>query len=844
MIPIRGRAALLAALTATLLLSACDSSGNPFRPDPGGNGGNGGGNTTDTTAPTVTIVLPNATTPTIAVGDSVFVQARVADASGVRTVTVEGFAMRGSPELGTAQRVDRWTAKTVDLAALGRAVRDTTLSRFLNATVDSLPESGVFVVVTARDSAGNVGADTFQVAIGGPRMAVSQVNPTEIVRGGSTLTLRVQASDARDLLQNVTVQGAGAFTFQRVIAFAPVRAELDTTLVIPVPQSATGTVRVTGAATSGSNQTGSSVPFDVRIDPADLDVAAPRVTFQTTVAERVEQTDSFSVAVSAVDETRVDSVGVTVLAIRRSTPIPDTLRVYIGRGAVTGGTFRFGFDALGLSPVDTASVDLEVTAWARDPAGNCGAATTPNSAQQLPCVAGPQGARLTAGPGRLQRVYVARGRTLLRPNGTDVIADLVSDDNYVYLSNFTRNRLELLPLGGSEYGTPVPVGSAPWGLALGRNRDSLYVANSGGTNISVVPLGGPVLREAENRRLFPRNERLFGVLYSPEGDVSQVTLHDYSDRPQFLGQTSNGLLVYSTRPTPSAEDGTVRIYDPRKLRSEIFIGYVDRHTPGRAVVVNADSAFHLPPNGIQVCPRRRFGDTTDPECINGTIFGVRDSLVQLRLAPANASGGRYDTRLDIGADIDEVGLSDTTFVATSTDRRYVAVGEGVRTNARIPMFEALGDSLVLRGDVRDLISNTAERVIGLGINRDGTLGVARGNQAYFFNDTLRLQGTMESGAPTGGVAMHPQNANYPTSQVNRLSFVSGIEDGRPYIDVLDAFYFSPIKRIFLRDPVVGALVVAPRAPGDPANVNLRLYGLTTGGVLGLAITNQDLAGTP
>ena len=64
--------------------------------------------------------------------------------------------------------------------------------------------------------------------------------------------------------------------------------------------------------------------------------------------------------------------------------------------------------------------------------------------------------------------------------------------------------------------------------------------------------------------------------------------------------------------------------------------------------------------------------------------------------------------------------------------------------------------------------------------------------------------------------------------------------GESYIDVLDAFYFTPVKRIYLRDPVVGALVVAPRAPGDPANVNLRLYGLTTTGVLGLAITNEDL----
>jgi hypothetical protein len=848
MIPIRGRAALLAALLATTVLSACESGDNPFKVDPGnsggGGGGGGGGTTADSVAPNVNIVLPSASTPTIAVGDSVFVQARVTDAGGVRLVTVEGFSVRGNPELGTAKRVDRWLTKTIDLSAAGRVVKDTTVSRFLNATADSVAEGGVFVVVTARDSAGNVGADTFQVAIGGPRVSVLQVNPTQPVAGGSQLTLRVTAADSRDLLNSVTVQGSGPFTFQRTFALTPARAQLDTTIVIPVPQTATGDLRITGSAVSGSNQTGTSVPFDVRIEPANLDVTAPRVTFQVSVPERVEQADSFSVAVSAVDETRVDSVGVTVLAIRRSTTRPDTLRVFVGRGAVAGGTFRFGYAALGLSALDSATVDLEVTAWARDPAGNCGAASTPNAAQQLPCVPGPQGSRLTAGPGRLLSVFVARGGTLARPNGTDVIADLVADDNYVYLSNFTRNRVEVLPLGGSQYGTPVRVGSAPWGLALGRNRDSLYVANSGGTNISVVPLGGPVLFEAENRRLFPRNERLFGVTFSPAGEVGSVTLHDYSDRAQFLGQTANGLLVYSTRPTPSAKDGTVRIYDPRKLRSEIFTGYVDRHTQGRAIVVNADSAFHIPETLIEVCPRRRFGDTTDPACIRGSLLFVRDSLSRLRMAPANAAGGKYDTRLDVGANIADVGLSDTTFVATSTDRRYVAVGEGVRTNARIPMFEALGDSLVLRGDVRDLISNTAERVIGLGINRDGTLGVARGNQAYFFNDTLRLQGTMESGVPTGGVAMHPQNGNYPTSQANRLAFVSGTEGGRPYIDVLDAFYFAPVRRIYLRDPVVGALVVAPRAPGDPANVNLRLYALTTTGVLGLAITNEDLIFNP
>ena len=841
---IRGRAAVLAALVATLTLAACDNSGNPFRPDPGGGGGpDGGGNgpvAADSIDPVVTIILPGTQTRTIAVGDSLFVQARVQDAGGLDSVTVEGYAIRGDAGLGTATRVDRWTTKSVDLRVAGRVVRDTTINRFLYATADTLAEGDVFVVVTAVDTTGNAAADTFQVVIGGPKVSVVQLPPGEEPRGGSQLTLRVQAGDPRDLLNSVVVQGTGAFAFQRTFPFSPARAELDTTVVIPIPQAAVGTLAVTASAVSGSNQPGTAVPLNITIRPAEQDLLAPRVSFQTTIAQRVEQADSFSVAVSAADETRVDSLGVTVLAIRRRGTTADTLRVYVGRGAVTGGTFRFGYEALGLSALDTASVDLEITAWARDPAGNCGAATTPNSPQQLPCVPGPQGARLTAGPGRLVGVFIARGRTLGRPNESDVIADLVADDNFVYLSNFTRNRVEVLPLGGAAYGTPVRVGSSPWGLALGRNRDSLYVANSGGTNISVVPLGGAVLQEAENRRLFPRNERLFGVIFSPTGEVTSVSLHDYSDRPQFLGQASNGLLVYSTRPTPSAEDGTVRIYDPRKLRSEIFTGYVDRHTAGRAVVVNADSAFHIPTSRIMVCPRRRFGDTTDPQCIVGFLQPVSDSLTALRMLPPNAAGGKYDTRLDVGANIEEVGLSDTTFVATSTDRRFVAVGEGVRENARIPMFEALGDSLVLRGDIRDLISNSAERVIGLGINRDGSLGVARGGQAYFFTSTLRLQGTMESGAPTGGVAMHPQNANYPSDPANRLAFVSGTENGRPYIDVLDAFYFTPVKRIFLRDPVVGALVVAPRAASDPAAVNLRLYALTTTGVLGLTITNQDL----
>jgi hypothetical protein len=839
MISIRPRA-VLAALVSVALLGGCDSSGNPFRPVPPGGGGGGGGR--DVTPPVVDILVPNTQTPTVAVGSEIFVRARATDDVGLAAVTFEGFAIRGNPDLGTDVRVDRFVTRTVDLRLAGSAVRDTTLDRFLEPTADTLPESGVYIVVTARDTADLVSADTFRVTLGGPRVRLTDPEPASPL-AGTQLTVRLSARDPQDLLTSVRVEGSGSFTPTPVVLqFNPARAEIDTALVIPIPASAaTGTqLTLVATVTSGINQTATSLPLRVTIQPSQQDLTPPRVTMVPLVPPRAEQVDSFSVQVSAVDENRVDSIGVTVIAIRYLTAGPDTLRVYRGAGAVAGGTFRFAFLELGLTSADTASVDLLITGWARDPAGNCATATTPGVPQQLPCASGPEGSRVSTGPGALRQVFLTRGLTILRPNGTDVIADLVADDSYLYLSNFTRNRVELLALGGTSYGTPVLVGSQPWGLALGRTRDSLYVANSGGTNISVVPLGGPVLYEAQDRRITPPNELLFGVNFDPvTGEVSMVTLHDYSDRPQFLAQASNGLLVYSTLPTAAASDGTVRLFDPRKPRSDIFIGYVDRHSGGKAVVVNADSAFMVPPSFIMVCPRRRVGDVTDPDCITGLVQEVSAELTSLRAEPPNAAGGRYDTRLDIGANIESVGFADTTFVAASTDRRFIAVGEGVRQNARIPMFEAVGDSLVMRGDVRDLISNTAERVIGLGINGDGSLGVARGNVAYFFTNRLRLQGSVTSGAPTGGVAMHPQNMSYPTGPL-RLAFVSGLADDRPYVDVIDTFNFFRVRRIFIRDPVVGALVVAPRAPTDPAGVDLRLYALTSAGVLALPVYAVDL----
>jgi hypothetical protein len=830
------------------VLAACDGSNGWTPTGPGGGGGGGGGGGTggsDTHAPVVTLAKPDSNA-NVAVGDPLYVEARVTDDVALDSVTLRAFEQRGSAELGTDTTVARFATKVVHLAG-ATAVKDTTLKRFLEQLTDSSRVRGVKVVVTAWDTAGNVGADTTLVNIGGPRVQILAPAPGATATAGTTLTLRVQAVDSAQLVRSVNVHGTGAFVFDSTITLTTAQPLVVDTIVIPIPATVNGTpvagaeeLRATVTAASGAQ--GVSAPVGITILSARQDLTAPLVSFHATVPARAEVDDTFSVTVSATDETRPDSVGVTVYVLHPRGAVTDTFAVLVRKVHAAADSTSFFFSQVPLTGLDTMHLRLEVTAWSTDPAGNCGAAVSPDAPQSQPCRAGPAGGRLANVSGYGYSVLVVRGLTIPPSNEGDVLADLLADSNRVYLSNFTRNRVDVLPIGGTTYSAFVRVGSQPWGLALGRFRDSLYVANSGGTNISVVPLTGGVLAEAQDRRIFTQNEKLFSVAFSPETEeVNGVTSYDYSDRPQFIAQASNGLLVYSTRPTAAAADGTVRIFNPTKTRSEIFTGYVDRHTPGRAIAVNADSAFLITGiKAVMVCPRRRYGDVTDPACITGFPTFVSDSLARMRSQPPNASGGVWDTRLDLGADIAQVGLSDTTFVAVSGDRNYVAVGEGARTNARIPLFQAQADSLVLVGDVSDLISNTAERVIGLGLNLDGSLGVARGSQAYYFSNTLRLQGVVAAGSPTGGVAMHPGNAGYPGGSF-RLSFVSGIDATGPYVDVIDNFNFFRVKRVYTRDPVVGAMAVAPRAAGDAGAVSLRIYALTSTGILALPITTTDLA---
>lgn len=166
-----------------------------------------------------------------------------------------------------------------------------------------------------------------------------------------------------------------------------------------------------------------------------------------------------------------------------------------GSIAVPGGPY---VNALALTPDDATLVVL---------AGN-GMAVVPVSA----AVPGPGCASAPAVPS-LVRVC---GAPL-----TDVVVDARGN---AYVTNRERNQVEVVSLASRTLGTPIPVGSQPRELDISADGNTLYVANAGGEDVSVVDL----LSRREVRR------------------VTLPSSLNHVDRPFSIAVANNGTGLLST----------------------------------------------------------------------------------------------------------------------------------------------------------------------------------------------------------------------------------------------------------------------------------------------------------
>lgn len=564
----------------------------------------------------------------------------------------------------------------------------------------------------------------------------------------------------------------------------------------------------TGAGTGSGGPPGNDGPAPDSIAPLEARILLPLEDARLAVG------DSVLVRVAAADDRALDSVVVR--------------GVEVGPGTAGGSVTRFQRAAYRYAPADTVQRDT-VSLFTQPLGGD------PAAEVLLVATVYDRAGNASADTVRVSLALI-QGSVIPLEFARDRIVDIASDGKRVFLSNYSRNRVEVIDIASGGRSS-FSVGSQPWGLALSPGRDTLYVANSGGTNISVVDLRAD-LEEDEASRIHTPNVKLFHVPFSRdsveagEGKRSvlvpgSVTEHDYSDRPQFLAQTRGGEILYSTKPTATAADGTIRRRLPEG-RIEIFLDYARRDQPNSLLVVNA-----LGSGLVEGDPNRLFVLSAEGVSIVGFINDVEAAL---------AEAGSV-TRLEYYVNLEDVGLQDTTFVAVSGDHRTVAFGEGDANPGRIMIFEERSSGFLTEvGDTRDLVHNAAERVFGLALNQDGTLGAARGQNAYFFSPDLRLQGTGVTGAPFGGIALHPGHSGYPATHGENhprdVAFVSGADDnGTPYIDVIDTFTFDVRRRLFLTERVTGPMIALPRDDGAPG---VHVYAVTATGVLSLEIPEADL----
>lgn len=882
--------ALALGMAAGIVLVACDSD-NLFGPTGGPVEGPG-----VVGAPSAQITTPGANTAQ-PVGDSLLVKVRVSDQGGVRSVTLRGVALRGDPTLGTDTVVPKFTPKTVTFPD-SLAPTDTLVQRFLQPAADQERED-VFVVAEVVDLDGEESTDTVGIVLGGPRVRIVNVEEGTAFPAGQRVPVRIQAFDP-DGIQLVRLSAQGAFSATIDTTFAsPLTEAFEVNLLVSVPDAARGEFTLQARARSVRDLEGESTVVTVEaIEPSVADSVAPEVKVALSADERLERTDSLIVRITARDNTGgrgLEVVGYTARAHspRRGTTVLRSDSVVFDPTRAGEAIEEFSFAPFNVdSTFNPDTLEFSVTAFAVDGVGNCGAGVSEAEFSRLACSTvdsdgGTFRVASTSDGKRITAVVVA-GRTVRLPEG-GLIADAVVDPELdarplLVLSNFDRDRLEIFDLREESFRTAVLVGSEPWGLEYSRtDPDSLLVANSGGTNISRVYMGttpdDPGRQEDVGSRILTPNTVLFEIS-EQVSETGRVTLSgeffDFSDRPQFVAQDASGRVVYSTKPSGSAPDGTFRLVesDPAWERPEVrlFFEYGEVDASENIVALARIDSLAVITGGAQnaqgsdglVLFDHRPGF---PDDIISTPPLTRDSAIALMSGDPNsdvfAVPGTWD--------LESIGLSDTTFVSASGNGTFVAFGEGATApTGRVMLFEAATTRISGVVSVVDLVGNASERVFGVDMNEDGTLGVARGSQAYFFTNDLRLQGFADLPPGGAGATLHPLHEDGPvdTNPNTRLAFVG---TGDHAIDIIDTVHFFRAGRVFLRDVVVGplraslpfasdntglscgdrtpsgAIRIYADADGQVINttnddrcVVLKLYGVTSaGGVVVVDVTKAD-----
>lgn len=836
----------------------------------GGGGGNGSTNqpqnpnAPDTTRP-FTIIDTPSTGQLVNAGDSILVVTRIHDERALAGVTITGFKVTGDVNLGNLQRVIRYTAQQAPIAGetFPANLNDTTIRRYLHPAVpvDTTPDSNTVIMVITQDAAGNV--DTVQRKINivtGPRVTVLTPAPNDSVPQGIAMAISVNVAqqDGVDSVK-IRIRGDTGFTgaarldtlIVRKYIGAQTNITLDTSVMVPPTAPLKGRITITASATDKNRNPGSATPIVVFVRAPGATI--PHVT--QDIAARLETTDSVTVHATGDG---IAALGYEMKDINGNVIAKDS--VVLTAPFTSNATKRIAlFRGFTIANRDAQQgKTVNITTFAVDQSGSHGYSVRDASATS-------QNDSTLA---FAEQSIIVFGHTypLLRP-GT--VGDIAVDEarSHVFVSNLSFNELDVFTgtaTGGSFFSSGIPVGSEPWGISTtATSKDSLLVANSGGTNLSKVFIGSnnvANMKEDLTHRVRTRIAPLWVVLEALNVNTNEVTLtlKDpvlLSNRPQYVGQITDNAgynpVFYSTRPTSEAPKGIIHWFDPNQAAPDLrtIISYtksdeanyvlsdvdsvlVHQHTAG---AVGPDTIFicdHVPgTNTVGVCIQR-------PEPAGGsTAIGVGAAVAAIQAAVGS------DVITYRNVNTASIGITDTTFVATSGDRNWIAFGYGDTPGAgNIVMAAANPRYFSAIVAQKDLTNNAAEHIYGLALDSTGTDVAAHGGESYFaaVDDPfhLRLQGKYSTFSSGAGIAFHPAERGLATPSAQRLAFVAS---DNLSIEILDVAHFLSAGSLPIRGKLYGPLRVTRRFPTDPADVVLKLYGVTSEGLVVLDVRDANVS---
>ncbi|HEX5971781.1 MAG TPA: hypothetical protein VFY85_07650 [Gemmatimonadaceae bacterium] len=817
----------------------------------------------DAEAPTLTFVAP-AAGATLNIGDQLFVRVNLHDNVGLKTVKFYAVSPRGDIALGTADTVMRYDTVTAPQngALFRTGLTDTLdLRRYLSprTPVDTLPgKLLVYGVVT--DMAGNVTRDTVSITMTkGPNVTLLAPIQGDSLTRGTKLRISVSATSG----VGVTNLGFDVKSGTSGPVWpTPVVATYDTTISpanknagpftvdidIPPDAPSKGILTIAPHATDVNFQPGVPTPQDFAVRVG----AAPPPLVRQTIAARVELTDSVTVYASGAALTQVGYV-------IRDVESPNTR---VDSNAVTANSSSFGPKGITFNlATKWQGKRVSISAFAKDSAGNIGWAAP--ASVNTPVTDTTKMARDTA--------LVVYGRTYALPTARNgLIADVVVDQprGNVFLSNIGASRLEVWQEASRTFDpTGIFVGSQPWGMTISRtNGDTMYVANSGGTNLSRVYIGAASpsgMKEDLAHRIDTRISLLYKVTEARDAATGKIRLTLkgpilFSDRPQYIQQAAgaNGRLYLSTKPTTaSGQRGTIRYLDtaaPAPDQRFILAFASAGSDPNSYLIANIDAASITPAPAnssasdvLTLCDHA--SGSTDPQTCASSDQGIAATVAALQ-----ATVPQSDVDAQVNLDETSLGLTDTTYAAASANGEWIAFGEGHRS----PYSRAF----LLRDDgtnpngytyaspslnIQDLINNASDQIFGLALDKTGQTMGLHGAETYFAKVsqpfTQRLSGKYATFGQGGGIAFHPNADGTSTPQSDRLTFVAS---SNGTIEMVDLAYFTSRGTLATKANLYGPLRASLPFPGDDPSVILKLFGLSANGLVVIDVTAADIQPGP